>query len=165
MEPFCYFSSPEPRGAYRINRLCCPSSSSIVDVHPHFQITFLKTLGHSCTQISYVTSRGCGERKFSQMIMVTWPAWLPFPYLVKTLKTIFFRSNWPMALKLGVQHWVDHLGFFVGKSDNYLFFGNYCSLRSQRWYKHSTEWVNGVIRVSKDKVILDIGQTSLRFKN
>ena len=48
----------------------------------------------------------------------------------------------------------DHIGFCMGKSENYLFFGNYCSLRSQHCLKHSTKWVNEVEWVSKVKVIL-----------
>ena len=31
------------------------------------------------------------------------------------------------------------IGFCMGKSENYLFFGNYCSLRSQSCLKHSTQ--------------------------
>ena len=27
----------------------------------------------------------------------------------------------------------------MGKSENYLFLGNFCSLRSQCWFKHSTK--------------------------
>ena len=42
----------------------------------------------------------------------------------------------------------------MGKNENYLFFGNYCSLWSQSCLKHSAKWVNEVERVSKVKVIL-----------
>ena len=46
------------------------------------------------------------------------------------------------------------IGFCMGKSENYLFFGNFCSLRSQSCLKHSTQWVNEVEWVSVVKVIL-----------
>ena len=37
---------------------------------------------------------------------VTWPRWLPYPYMAKTFKKIFFsRTEQPMILKLGMQHW------------------------------------------------------------
>ena len=42
----------------------------------------------------------------------------------------------------------------MGESENYLFFGNYCSIRSQSCLKHSAKWVNEVEWVSKVKVIL-----------
>ena len=53
-----------------------------------------------------------------------------------------------VMLKLG------HKGFCMGKSENYLFFGTYCSLMSQSCLKHSAKWVNEVEWVSKVKVIL-----------
>ena len=42
----------------------------------------------------------------------------------------------------------------MGESENYLFFGTYCNLRSQSCLKHSAKWVNEVEWVSKIKVIL-----------
>ena len=42
----------------------------------------------------------------------------------------------------------------MGKSENYLFFGNYCSLRSQSCLKHLAKWVYEVEGVSKVKVVL-----------
>ena len=47
-----------------------------------------------------------------------------------------------------------HIGFCMGKSENYLFFGNSCSLGSQICLKHLAKWVNEVEWVSEDKVIL-----------
>ena len=47
-----------------------------------------------------------------------------------------------------------HIGFCMGKSENYLFFGNYCSLGSQSCWKHLAKWVNEVEWVSKVKVVL-----------
>ena len=37
-----------------------------------------------------------------------------------------------------------HIGFYVGKSENYLFFGNYCSLGSQSCLTHLVHRVNEV---------------------
>ena len=87
------------------------------------------------------------------MVRVTCPTWPPCPYMVKTLKLF---KLWP---------WVDldtfhakvkfgHIGFCMGKSENYLFFGNYRSLRSQSCLKHLAKLVNDVEWVSKVKVIL-----------
>ena len=47
-----------------------------------------------------------------------------------------------------------HLGYCMGKSDNYIFFLNYYSLRSPSWSKHSTKCVNEVKWVSNVKVIV-----------
>ena len=66
----------------------------------------------------------------------------------------------------------DYIGFCMGENENYLFFGNYCSLRScmgenennlffgnycclrsQSCLNHSAKWVNEVEWVSKVKVI------------
>ena len=47
-----------------------------------------------------------------------------------------------------------HIGFCMGKSENYLFFGSYCSLRSQSCLKHLAKWVYEVEWASKVKVIL-----------
>ena len=47
-----------------------------------------------------------------------------------------------------------HIGFCMGKRENYLFFGNYCSLGFQSCLKHLAKWVNEVEWVSKVKVIL-----------
>ena len=47
-----------------------------------------------------------------------------------------------------------HIGFCMGKSENYLFFGNYCSLRSQSCLKLLAKWVYEVEWVSKVKAIL-----------
>ena len=47
-----------------------------------------------------------------------------------------------------------HIGFCMGKSENNLFFWNYCSLGSQSCLKHLAKWVNEVEWVSEVKVIL-----------
>ena len=46
-----------------------------------------------------------------------------------------------------------HIGFCMWKSEN-IFFGNYCSLKSQSCLKNSTKWVYEVEWVSKVKAIL-----------
>ena len=113
------------------------------------------------------------------MVLVTWLRWPPCPYMVKTLKNLLLQNQltddletWYVALCMWVLPrlfklfpWVDldpfyamvkfgHIGFCMGKSENYLFFRNYCSLRSQSCLKHSAKWVYEVEWVSKVKVIL-----------
>ena len=119
------------------------------------------------------------EWKAIQSSWVTWPTWPPCPYMVKTLKNLLLQNQWTNDLEtwyvascMGVlpklfKLWplVDldpfyakvkfgHIDFCMGKSENYLFFGNYCSLRSQSCLKHSTKWVNEIEWVSKVKVVL-----------
>ena len=98
--------------------------------------------------------------------------------MVKTLKNLLLQNQstddletWYVALCMWVlprlfklSPWVDldpfyakvkfgHIGFCIGKSENYLSFRNYCSLRSQSCLKHSAKWVLEVGWVSKVKVI------------
>ena len=113
------------------------------------------------------------------MRWVTWPRWPPCPYMVKTLKNLLLQNQltndletWYVALCMWVlprlfklSPWVDldlfyakvkfgHIGFYMGKSENYLFFRNYCSLKSQTCLKHLAKWVYEVGWVFKVKVIL-----------
>ena len=60
--------------------------------------------------------------------------------------------GWPWPILHQGQIWSHRL--LYGKKWKLLFFGNYCSLRSQSWLKHSAKWVNAVEWVSKVKVIL-----------
>ena len=102
-----------------------------------------------------------GEQKFVQIVLVTWPRWPPCPYIVKTLKIFFSGTKRPMALKLGMQHWVlayyqvysnDDPGltltYFTARSNlvpyafvwekgkTMDFFRNYCRL----WFETSNRW-------------------------
>ena len=114
------------------------------------------------------------EWKIIQMSWVTWPTWPPCPYMVKNLKSLLLQKqyaddleNWYVALSMQVLPrlfkiwpWVDLDLFYVkvkfghGKKWKLFFFGNYCSLGSQSYLKHSAKWVNKVEWVSKVKIIL-----------
>ena len=60
--------------------LQCPS------VRQHFQTSsFLKILGQLNWYFIWRLLR-MGERKFVQMVLITWPRWPPRPYMVKTLQ-------------------------------------------------------------------------------
>ena len=99
--------------------------------------------------------------------------------MVKTLKNLLLQNQltngletWYVASCMRVLpklfklwSWVDldpfyakikfsYIGFCMGKSENYLFFGNYCSLGSQGCSNHLAKWGNEVEWVSKVKVIL-----------
>ena len=100
---------------------------------------------------------GSGERKFIQMVMVTWPRCSPCPYIVKILKIFFSRTEQSVILNLGIQHpdtrllpnsfkwrpWVDldlfygnvkfgPFCFCMGKSENNWFLAH-LSWRLTRW--------------------------------
>ena len=89
--------------------------------------------------------------------------------MVKTFKNLLLRNQltddletWYVALSLRVLPkllklcpWVDldpfyakvkfgYIGIWMGKSENYLFYRNYCSLRSQSCLNHPAKWVNEV---------------------
>ena len=63
---------------------------------------------------------------------------------VSTTKVVQIKSLvWPLPILR--QDQFGHIGFWMGKSENYLFFfKNCCSLRSQSCLKHSSQWVNEV---------------------
>ena len=70
-----------------------------------------------------------------------------------TTKVVQIKSLiWPWPILRKGQF--GHIGFWMGKSENYLFFKNYCSLRFQNGLKHLAKWVNDVEWVSKVKIIL-----------
>ena len=68
----------------------------------------------------------------------------------KVIQIMTLGWPWPILR----QDHIGHIGFCMGKSENYLIFGNYRSLRSHSCLKHLAEWVNEVECVSKVKVIL-----------
>ena len=116
-----HFSSPEPKAhwwAYSIGR---PLSSVCMYVCQHFQTSSpLKPLGWLKPNFMW-SLLGMGERKFVQMVQVTWPRWPPCSYMVKTLKSLFLRNQKAYDLEtwyatLGTRilpslfkwwHWVD----------------------------------------------------------
>ena len=99
--------------------------------------------------------------------------------VIKTLKKLLLQNQWTNELEIWyvalcmrvlsnlckLWPWVDldpfyakvkfcDIGFCMGKSENYLFCENYCSLRSQSCLKHMDKWVYEVEWESKVKVIL-----------
>ena len=130
---------------------------------------------------------GIGERKFVQVVQVTWPRWPPCPYMVKTWKSLLLCNQRPMTLKVCMQHqvlkyyWICQmmtmgwpwpilrqvkfgpLCFCMGKSYNNGFFRNYCSLWYKSWYMQSTKWVHEALWVPKVKIIDWPWSKSLRF--
>ena len=88
------FSSPEPNAhwwAYSTGR----RPSSVLQTLPTSQ----KPLGQSKSNFLWSLC-GMGERKFVQMVQVTWPRWPPCQYLVKILKISSPEPNrrWPWHL-------------------------------------------------------------------
>ena len=85
------FSSPEPK-APRWAISIPVTLASVVrpsvrrpSVRQHFQTSSpLKPLGQLNSNFIWRLLR-MGERKFIQMVLVTWPRWPPCPYMVKTL--------------------------------------------------------------------------------
>ena len=80
-----------------------------------------------------------------------WPWNLVYSFVyastTKIVQIMTLDWSWPI-LHQG-QIWLHRL--LYGRK--WLFFGNYCSLRSQSHLKHSDKWVNEVEWVSKAKVI------------
>ena len=81
----CIISSPELKAhgwAYSIP--VTPASVRPSSVRQHFQTSSLKPLGQLNSNFIWRLLR-TRERKFVQMVLVTWPRWPPCPYMVKTL--------------------------------------------------------------------------------
>ena len=76
-------------------------------VRQHFQTSSsLKLLGQLNSYFIWRLLR-MGERKFVQMVLVTWPRWPPRPYMVKTLKKSSSpepegRWPWDLVCSIGV---------------------------------------------------------------
>ena len=90
-----FFSSPEPKAPrWAISIPVTPASvvrrpsvcpSVRPSVRQHFQTSSpLKPQGQLNSNFIWRLLR-MGERKFVQMVSVTWPRWPPCPYMVKTL--------------------------------------------------------------------------------
>ena len=70
----------------------------------HFQTSFPeKPLGRLKPNFIWSLDGGV-ERKFVQMVQVTWPRWLPCQYGKKHEKFFFSATKRPMTLKVCVQH-------------------------------------------------------------
>ena len=86
-------SSLEPKGFWPWNLVCIIECSSSIKSVQKMTLGFMWNLHRM------------GEWKLVQMVQVTWPIWPPCPYMVKTLKTIFFfGTKQLMTLKVGIQH-------------------------------------------------------------
>ena len=140
-----------------------------------------------CTLIYGVS--GIGERKFVQMVQVTWPRWPPCPYMVKTWKILLlwnqkaddleslYAASSAQVLPSLFKWWpwvdldlfydmvkFDPLCFCMGKKVKTMdFYKNYCSLWYGCWYMQSTKWVHEALWVPKIKVIDWPWSKSLRF--
>ena len=96
---YLFISLPEPKAlwwAYRIGRplssVVCPSVRPSVR-HPHsLNIFSWETTGPIEAKF-HIESPWMGERRFVQTVLVTWPRWLPCPYMVKTLKNLLLRNQ------------------------------------------------------------------------
>ena len=98
-----FISSPEPKAqwwAYRIGRPLSSVCMHVVNIFKHLPLK-----NHWANQSNFIWSlHGMGERKFVQLVQVTWPRWPPCPYMVKTLKNFFSGTKRLMTLKFGLQH-------------------------------------------------------------
>ena len=83
-----------------------PSSVRPSVVRQHFQTSSpLKLLGQLNSYFIWRLLR-MGERKFVQMVLVTWPRWPPRPYMVKTLKKSSSpepEGRWPWDLVCSIR--------------------------------------------------------------
>ena len=63
----------------------------------------LEPLGQFCSNFIWSLLR-VGERKLAKMVAVGWPRWPPCPYMVKTFKIFFFRTENAFGLNLCRNH-------------------------------------------------------------
>ena len=74
-------------------------------------------------------------------------------YASTTKVVQIMTMGWPWPILRQCQIW-SHRLLYGKKWKLFIVFGNYCSLRSQSYLKHSAKWINEVEWVSKVKVIL-----------
>ena len=94
-------------------------------------------------------------KKSSSPEAIDWWPWnlvCSIVYASTTKVVQIMTLGWPWPILRQGQIWLHRL--LCAKKWKLLFFGNYCSLRSQSCLKHSTKWVNEVEWVLKIKVIL-----------
>ena len=86
MSHLTIFSSPEPKARGWANSIpVTPASVCHLSVRQHFQTSSpLKPLGQLNSNFIWRLLRTL-ERKFVQIVLVTWPRLPPRPYMVKTL--------------------------------------------------------------------------------
>ena len=104
---YTFFSSPEPKAPrWAISIPVTPSSVRPSSVRQHFQTSSpLKPLGQLNSNFIWRLLR-MGEWKFVQMFLVTWPRWLPCPYMVKTLLKSSSpepEGRWPLDLVCSIR--------------------------------------------------------------
>ena len=87
------FSSPEPKAQWWAYSKGRPLSSVCLYAVNIFKHLLLWNHLGDWSLISYGASFGIGERKFVQMVLVTWPRWPPCPFTVKTLKETLLLRN------------------------------------------------------------------------
>ena len=101
------YSSSEPKAqcwAYKIGRPL--SSVCMYVVFQYFQTSSLqKPLGRLKPNFMWILL-GTGERKFVQMVLVTWPRWPPCPYIFKTKSNIAILS---LNISIPVSIWKNNL--------------------------------------------------------
>ena len=136
------------------------------------------------SQILCGASLGRGVGKFVHGILVTWPRWLPCPYIYgKNPSKIFFSRtgerfprNLVCSSETPAHHslykwwpWSDldlfygkvkfgNLSFSIGKNWKLLIFQNICSLWPETNWKNEHRWV------LKSRSFLDLGPMSFTYK-
>ena len=69
----------------------------------NLKLAFLRNHLANQSQILYVSVSGTRKWKYIDMMLITWPRWLPRPYMVKTLqKSWFSGTRGPISMKLGM---------------------------------------------------------------
>ena len=107
------------------------------------------------TNMAAMPIYGKNLKKSSSPEPIDWWPWnlvCDIVYARPTKVVQIMTLGWPWPILCQGQIWSHRL--LYGKKWKLLFFGNYCSLRSQSCLKHSTKWVNEVEWVSKVKAIL-----------
>ena len=107
------FSSPEPK-AHGWASLRHPSAYRR-PIRQHFQTSPLKPLGQLNSNFIWRLLRA-QERKFVQMVLVTWPRWLPRPYMVLKFHMKTPNDKLPKCLQNSLVTWPRWLPHPDGKT-------------------------------------------------
>ena len=107
---FQNFCSQWPGNCIKIMKICDYwRSRSFLDLDPksvniwNLKLAFLRNHWANQSQILYVSFQVQGNENLLTLMLVTWPKWLPRPYVVKTLqKSSYLRTDGPISTKLGM---------------------------------------------------------------
>ena len=148
---------------FRRNRLAIWNQSLFESLRENRNENYTNVLGHMTNMAAMPIYGKNFKISSSQEPIDRWPWNLVcgIVYVSATKIVQIMTLGWPLPILRQSKIWSHRL--LYEKKWKLLYFGNYCSLRSQSWLKHSTKWVNELSEYQRSRSFFDHGQRSLSF--